>query len=536
MRCTRCGMENLSDARFCEKCGAALSSGAAGSLQAAAQAGKTLLGRYRIESRLGGGSMGAVYRAWDIRLEKFWALKEVTITSGTPEEKDEILSRFKREAKILSKLDHHNLPTVVDYFSEGGNHYLVMDLVEGEDLETWAEKPGKPGLPAAEVIDVALVILDVLDYLHRQAPPVLYRDLKPSNIMRQASDGTLFLVDFGIAKTIQAQEKRTGTAIGTEGYAPPEQYEGKCDPRSDLYALGATMHHLLTGQYPLVPFQFAPVPGIPADLQALLDRVLSRNAPDRYSSAAEMKKALLQVGASKGVNGAPPPVQAPRQIQALPPAQAPPQAQAPPLQAPSASLKSPPSPQKPGSQGTRPSLGKGLLMSIAAVILLCAIVAFGFAFVKQAGPKLAVLLKLKLPPSSPPGISVSMPRWEKEVKDTVTGAMDSMEKRDLEGHMSFYADRLDTYFSRKDCSWDFVRSDKERAIQHYHSIKITISNLTIHRVNDTTAKALFDKEWDCRNGKAFSGKEKQRLIFRKIDGSWKITSEEELEVYWVNHG
>lgn len=123
--------------------------------------------------------------------------------------------------------------------------------------------------------------------------------------------------------------------------------------------------------------------------------------------------------------------------------------------------------------------------------------------------------------------------WEDEVKDTIRDSMKAMEKRDLKKHMSYYADMLDVYYNKKNCTRDFVESDKKRAIEKFHTIKNTISNLYVYRINDSNAKAIFDKEWDCRNGTRFAGKERQRILLRFIGRAWKIVGEEELEIYWV---
>jgi serine/threonine protein kinase len=236
--------------------------------------------------------MGSVYKIWDTKLEKFWALKEMIASYRSHQERQEIMERFKREAQILSNLHHPSLPRVIDYFSEGGRQYLVMDFIEGETVEEYQKRVGMPGLPEEPVRDIALQTVEVLEYLHEQNPPVLYRDLKPSNLMRRQKDGKIFLIDFGIIKVLRLQEASTGTSIGSEGYAPPEQYRGRSEPRSDIYSLGATMHHLLCGQAPPGPFHFDPIPGISSWMQGILDRALQLKPEDRFGSAAEMRTVL----------------------------------------------------------------------------------------------------------------------------------------------------------------------------------------------------------------------------------------------------
>ena len=191
------------------------------------------------------------------------------------------------------------MPRVSDYFHDYDRYYIVMDYVQGEDLESVLEAEGDPGLPEADVVDIAIQVSGVLDYLHNQNPPILYRDLKPSNIMLQYEDGRAMLIDFGLARTVQPGSERGKTAIGTEGYSPPEQYMGNPEVRSDIYALGATMHHLLTGEFPAVPFQFSYVrdlnPDISEEIEAIVMKAVEIEAKDRFSSAREMQEAILEV-------------------------------------------------------------------------------------------------------------------------------------------------------------------------------------------------------------------------------------------------
>jgi serine/threonine-protein kinase len=231
------------------------------------------------------GGMGAVYRARDRRLNKEVALKQLL---GGPDAWAE--ERFSAEGEWLSRLRHPALPRVTDSFCHDGCRFLVMDLVPGQDLESRVE--GQGPLPPERVRDIALQVLEVLDFLHRQDPPVLYRDLKPANLIL-GEDGRVTLVDFGLARTSSGAPV---TAVGTEGYAPLEQYQGRAEVRSDLYALGATMFHLLTGRRP-APFSYeAPGPQVPPWLERVLRRAMAPDPEGRFSSAAEMRAALLVPG------------------------------------------------------------------------------------------------------------------------------------------------------------------------------------------------------------------------------------------------
>ncbi|MBN1147608.1 MAG: serine/threonine protein kinase, partial [Anaerolineales bacterium] len=207
--------------------------------------GEVVNNRYRIVKILGQGGFGAVYRAWDTNFNLPCALKE------NLETRPEARRQFEREARMLRTMKHSNLPLVIDYFilPEKGQ-YLVMDYVEGQDLQQMVETSGGP-LPEAQVLNWISQICEALVYLHSQKPPIIHRDIKPANI-RITPQGQAMLVDFGIAKLFDpGLETTTGARAVTPGYAPFEQYgQGVTDQRTDIYALGATMYTLLTGERP----------------------------------------------------------------------------------------------------------------------------------------------------------------------------------------------------------------------------------------------------------------------------------------------
>ncbi|MEW6558040.1 MAG: protein kinase, partial [Elusimicrobiota bacterium] len=255
------------------------------------QSGTILENKYKIVNLVKKGGMGAVYKAYDIKfVNNFYAIKELLPIYGTPLEQEQSRKWFEREAKILKNLTHANLPKIFDYFICNERYYLVMDLIEGDDLDTILQKEGKPGLPVEKVMEWSIQVLDVLIYLHNQNPTIIYRDLKPANIMLNKNE-KIILIDFGIARVIHQNSQTTKTIIGTEGYSPPEQYRGKSEIRSDIYSLGATMHHLLTGISP-IPFKFDPLrtinPNIPYHIENIVMKALKDNLTDRFSSAKEM--------------------------------------------------------------------------------------------------------------------------------------------------------------------------------------------------------------------------------------------------------
>jgi membrane protein implicated in regulation of membrane protease activity/RNA polymerase subunit RPABC4/transcription elongation factor Spt4 len=260
--------------------------------------GSVIANRYRVVRPLGAGGMKTVYLAEDLRFQARRCALAVMVDNFTSSEaRSHAVAGFEREADVLAQLDHPAIPKVSDRFSEQDHHYFVMDYVAGETL---AAKLGVAGgrLGQFEAITLALQVCDTLDYLHSRTPPIVYRDLKPANII-VTPDGRIKLVDFGIARHFTRQ----GTNVGTIGYAAPEQYHGECDPRSDVYALGATLHHLLSGRDPSrFPFDFPPLstllPGCDRRLEQLVDDALKRDRDERLSSAHDFAKRLRAVAAS----------------------------------------------------------------------------------------------------------------------------------------------------------------------------------------------------------------------------------------------
>ncbi len=216
-----------------------------------------LWSRYRILDLVGQGGMGAIYRAEDLRLEgRYCAIKEVIPNPGIAKEyQEQVQSAFHREASVLARLDHANLPKVSDFFFFNGRDYLVMDFVPGQDLREIIEnfRHKQTFIPEKKVLTWAKQLIDALEYLHKQEPPVLHRDIKPSNIKLTPND-TIKLVDFGLVKLMQPDDNRTVTVLqgrATIQYAPLEQIGGDVghtDARSDIYSLGATLYHLLTNE------------------------------------------------------------------------------------------------------------------------------------------------------------------------------------------------------------------------------------------------------------------------------------------------
>src|SRR5712672_577936 len=260
------------------------------------EAGTVLQGRYKISRLLGGGGMGMVYLASDQRLaNRPCAIKEMVDHFIDQAQRIEANEYFAREADTLAQLKHQAIPAITDRFEIANRHYLVMEYVEGRNLEEELAARGEP-LPEGLVIDIARQLSDVLAYLHGLKPPIIYRDMKPSNVMLNPN-GRVVLVDFGIARLFKAARK--GTMIGTLGFAPPEQYQGNVDPRSDIYSLGATLHYVVTGRDPekFPPFSFPPIrelrPDISSNLAGAIDRALAYEMDARPANIQEFRDMLL---------------------------------------------------------------------------------------------------------------------------------------------------------------------------------------------------------------------------------------------------
>lgn len=273
--------------------------------------GVQLQNRYKVLGVIGVGGMGAVYKTQDLRfanVQRLCAVKEMVNTATDPQVQQMVIRNFEREASILATLSHPAIPQVYDYFTEGNRSYLVLEYIPGRDLEALVSEVD--GFFAeARIIDWAIQICDVLSFLHNHQPrPIIFRDLKPSNIMLDDHD-RIRLVDFGIAKLFQSGSK--GTMIGTEGYSPPEQYRGGAEPRGDIYALGATLHHLLSKQDPRLepPFSFheRPIfktnPTVSRELIEVLEKALEYDVNKRWGSAEELKRALLSLPSARALGG-----------------------------------------------------------------------------------------------------------------------------------------------------------------------------------------------------------------------------------------
>lgn len=259
--------------------------------------------RYLIVGQAGRGGMSAVYQAVDtLSGNRHVAIKEMSQGHLDTSELAEATARFQQEAALLGSLQHPNLPRIYDGFSEYGRSYLVMEYIDGKTLLQMLKESGGRPLPIPLVLDYAIQLCDVLTYLHSQNPPIIFRDLKPTNVMVK-ENGHVMLIDFGIARFFKEGQAQDTVFLGSPGYAPPEQHgTSQTNPRSDLYSLGATLHCCLTGRDPFHAkdrFAFPPVhqlnPLVPVELDQLIQRMVSMDERQRPNSAQEVRQVLLRI-------------------------------------------------------------------------------------------------------------------------------------------------------------------------------------------------------------------------------------------------
>ncbi|GLV58791.1 hypothetical protein KDH_56210 [Dictyobacter sp. S3.2.2.5] len=315
--CAECGGENPLHAKFCRFCGYRLNNQTNSStpalttsahLEAVALHGPhplrvndLLKQRYRIVAQIGSGGYGKVYRAIDTEfMDRQVAVKEMIQHGLSPQELAEAANGFKREAVLLASLTQSNLPSIYDYFSEQGNWYLVMSYIEGETLESYVRRRGG-SLPVDKVIQIGIQLATVLSFLHTRKPSIIFRDLKPSNVMR-TPEGQIYLIDFGIARHFKHGKAKDTIALGSPGYAAPEQYgRAQTTPQADVYSLGIVLYQLITGIDPSVsPFgpKHLDLPDHP-QLKILIQCMLELDPKRRPSSMGNIQRELQRIASGK---------------------------------------------------------------------------------------------------------------------------------------------------------------------------------------------------------------------------------------------
>jgi tRNA A-37 threonylcarbamoyl transferase component Bud32 len=258
--------------------------------------------RYRILDQVGKGGFSAVYKAEDMLTRQLVAIKAVSLRGLRAQEIIEATDAFHREVQILSDLKHPSLPHIYDHFSDAESWYIVMDFIQGTTLEKHLEKT-RTALPLIEALEIGLVLCNILTYLHSRYPPIVFRDLKPANVIL-TEDGKIYLIDFGIARRFKQGQVKDTLPFGSPGYAAPEQYgRAQTSPRTDIYSLGVLLHQMLSGHDPtLTPFHFAALhtenPAIPPELEALVLRMVRTDSQERPESIETVRDTLQTVDRS----------------------------------------------------------------------------------------------------------------------------------------------------------------------------------------------------------------------------------------------
>ncbi|MCE1248444.1 MAG: protein kinase [Firmicutes bacterium] len=325
MKCPQCGINNRDNAQYCLGCGRKLA--ASPQLESIVAPPKTTKpkkreslspqtiqkGRYLVIQKLGAGGMSRVYLARDTKMDCNVVVKEMFPPKNYPEKKEYFLSKFKNEAKLLFRMRHPGIPRVTDYFAEGDNYYMVMEYIEGENMDIILKNRPDHKITADEFFGWMGRLLEIIQFLHNQDPPIYHRDIKPANFMLD-SKGQVFLVDFGVAKAISLEEAHT--RIGTIGYASPEHFTGKFVKSSDLYSLAASFHFMLSGDDPRfrLPFDFPPISvyrqDLPGGVEAMLVKMLEKDSLTRFQDTESLREEFLEIFKlykEKGVVPSPPP-------------------------------------------------------------------------------------------------------------------------------------------------------------------------------------------------------------------------------------
>ena len=295
LSCMACGALNTPGTSLCECCHDPL-------LLSAYLASRVLFqGRYALLDKLGTGGFGSVYKASDSQCaDTFVAIKEMSLRGLAPKAMEEITDTFHREVDLLSQLAHPGLPRLREYIHQYEQWYIVLDFIEGETLEDYHNKAPNKRLILSEIFSIGIQLCDVLEYLHTHQPPIIFRDLKPANIIR-SPEGKVYVIDFGIARFFKPGQSKDTMPLGSPGYAAPEQYgRVQTTPSADLYSLGAILHQLLTGKDPSeAPFRFALLRGTHTANRSSPGSLTSSMVDVMMNSLGTLINSLLEVDRNK---------------------------------------------------------------------------------------------------------------------------------------------------------------------------------------------------------------------------------------------
>ena len=484
-----------------------------------------IIERYNILGEIGRGAMGVVYCAEDTHLARKVALKELLINPALSDnQKQELIERFYREARAAGRLSHPNIVQIFDVFKHKERFFISMECLDGKSLREILESDEQISLN--ETVNIMQGICDGLNYAHQQG--IVHRDVKPDNIII-LKDGRVKITDFGIAKIItDSTMTQTGTAIGTPSYMSPEQVEGKkADHRADIWATGVMLFELLTGKK---PFEADTITGvmykivhqelefpkdlqIPSYLEGIIQNALAKDISQRYQSIATLAEDLKsKITPEPTVN---------KRIEPT-------------------VLASPSRPQKSKYITIGIPAGVGLLLLTIMIFALSSLLTKPERKELKSSPPPVVAQKSVRVEPDVIGQDVKNPALfskadeEEKIRRVLNRWIETIEEGNISEHMSYYADLVGTYFTKHNLTNSRIYRDKVNAFSKYDTFDMDIRDINIDVVSEDFAIAIFDKRWDARGpGRKFAGDERQRLKLRKYGDNWKIFSEEELEVYWV---
>lgn len=592
MICSRCETSNAPVARFCSKCGADLheSSAFAGQLETEQEItrrqqggrsqeetlinqgsnsllGSTITAKYRIETKIGAGGMGAVYRARRLLIGDDVAIKILHSEQGDPRAAE----RFRREAQAAARLKHPNAVTIHDFgVTEGGLQYLVMELVEGESLGRIIKQQG-PLTPSATA-DIIRQVCEALDEAHSHN--IIHRDIKPDNIIVKVHTNGLRVkvLDFGIAKLrddAAGNLTQTGSILGTPHYMSPEQCLGEeLDSRSDIYSLGVVVYEMLTGVVPfrspssgavIVQHVNQPPPslrainaGISIQVESVVLHALEKNRQARPQTPSAFGQELTDAIKAPGLFGQGRVANVSASRGASPPTL---------LLNPQSSVTGADNPGRYArGSGWATSPARIIGLTVLAMLVLLGLVGVAVRILSSRSSDQTVAASadtnarkdestLVNPPKVAPAASVTpahvaspaqLPSVDtsslrREVMQTLDGWAGAARAHDLDAQMTFYSETVDPYFKRRNVSAAEVRANRSLAFTRYYKLDVQLSNIDI--VLDPSgvqATTTFDKTFAFEGDKYFSGSVKSMLWLTKFGSRWLITGEKDLKVYYIN--